>query len=69
MIIMQDDGKHFAVYCRTNRRVQWRYAEYGGRYESPEKAVEAVAAHYQGQRCEYQIENMDDGSIITGFVN
>lgn len=36
------DNKPFALYVRTNRHIQWRYSEYGGRYETLKKAIEAA---------------------------
>ena len=33
MIVVKTD-KIYCLYVRTNRRVKWQYAEYGGRYET-----------------------------------
>lgn len=62
--------KIYVIYTRTNRRVQWRYAEYGGRYASADEALAAAERHYGIVPFEYQIENMETGEILkTGFVN
>ena len=33
----------YVIYTRTNRRVQWKYAEYCGRWESVSRAIEKAA--------------------------
>lgn len=69
MIYVETD-RVFAVYVRVNRRVKWRYAEYGGRYETLEKAIEKVKAHFEpGTRVEYLIENMNTGETYQAMLN
>ena len=59
----------YALYVRTNRRVKWQYAEYGGRYETLEQAIDAAKKHFGKTPFEYRIENIDTDEITTGFVN
>lgn len=65
-MIVIEDNRTKSIYIRQNRRVQWRYAEYCGRYETEAEAIENAK-----DRCkepfEYRIEDMS-GTIITGFV-
>ena len=68
-MIIINDNKIYVLYVRTNRRVKWRYSEYGGRYESVEKALQSAKEHFNGQWFEYQIENMETDEIITGQMN
>ena len=68
MIIIETD-KIYCLYVRTNRRVKWRYAEYGGRYETVEKAIDAVKERFKNERVEYLIESLDDDSSVQGFIN
>lgn len=71
MIVIETD-RIYAIYCRTNRRVKWQYAEYGGRYRTPEEAIEAAKMHYGDRAFEYMIENpfSDEFEVLTtGFVN
>lgn len=53
------DNKPWAIYVRTNRHVHWKYAKYGGRYETPKKALE-VAKEHMHEPFEYQIEKLGD---------
>ena len=59
----------YVLYTRTNRRVKWQYAEYGGRYESIEDAIAAAKKHYGDTPFEYQIENMETDEITQALVN
>lgn len=68
MIVVETD-KIYKLYARTNRRVKWKYAEYGGCYRTVEEAIESAKKHYSDIPFEYQIINLDDDSTITGFVN
>lgn len=68
MIVIETD-KIYKLYARTNRRVKWKYAEYGGCYRTVEEAIESAKKHYGSKPFEYQIINLDDDSTITGFVN
>jgi hypothetical protein len=65
MIVIQDNRTK-AIYIRQNRRIQWRYAEYCGRYETEAEAIENAKSRCEGQ-FEYMIEDMD-GSTVTGLV-
>ena len=68
MIIVETD-EIYCIYVRTNRRVKWKYAQYGGRYKTIEAAIEAARQHMGAEPFEYRIENLDDDSVTTGFVN
>ena len=68
MIIIETD-RIYCVYARKSRYVKWRYAEYGGRYETVEKAVEAVKEHFGNERVEYLIETLDGEKMAQGFIN
>ena len=68
MIIIETE-KIYCVYARKNRRVKWRYAEYGGRYETVEKAIEAVREHFGDERVEYLVETLDGETKAQGFIN
>lgn len=59
----------YVLYTRTNRRVKWQYAKYGGRYESIEEAITAAKQHYGDTPFEYQIENMETDEITQALVN
>ena len=65
---MEQPERIYSIYCRTNRRTKWRYAEYGGRYETVEKAIEEAKKHYT-EKAEYIVEDMEGNLIATGFVN
>lgn len=67
MIIIQTD-RIYSIYARTNRKVQWRYAEYCGRWESIDRAIEEVKSRYT-EKVEYRIEDFDGEVIKTGFIN
>lgn len=69
MIIVETD-RIYCIYVRTNRRTKWQYAEYGGRYETVEKAIEKMIEHMGDTPYEYRIENMNDDEVVaTGFMN
>ncbi len=68
-MIVVTDGKAKILHCRTNRRVKWQYADYGGRYVSNEAAIESAKEHYGSQPFEYHVEDMDTKEVVTGFVN
>lgn len=57
------------LYCRTNRRVKWQYADYGGRYKTTEEAIKKASERYGEQPYEYRIEDLDSDEVITGKVN
>lgn len=58
MIVINDD-KRYCLYYRTNKRVRWRYAEYGGRYLTVEDAIASARNHANGKRAQILIEDMD----------
>ena len=68
-MIIVETNRIYALYVRTNRRVKWQYAEYGGRYETIEQAIDADKKHFRETPFEYSIENIDTDEITTGFVN
>ena len=68
-MIIVETNRIYALYVRTNRRVKWQYAEYGGRYETEEQAIDAAKKHFGDTPFEYSIENIDTDEITTGFVN
>lgn len=68
-MIVVTDNRCFVAYARVNRRVQWRYAEYCGRWETLEDAIRNAKEHFPGQRIEYRIENMVTDEVITGFTD
>lgn len=58
----------YAIYVRTNSHCQWKYATYGGRWETPKKALEIAKGH-MNEPFEYRIENIgNDEKPITGFI-
>jgi len=65
MIIVQNE-RRFAVYYRTNRRTQWRYATYAGRWESLERAIAEAKDRLAKQVGEYRIEDASTDNIHTG---
>lgn len=65
---MEFPERIYCIYCRTNRRTKWRYAEYGGRYATVEEAIEKAKEHYT-EKAEYIVEDMDGNLMATGFVN
>lgn len=67
MITIEAD-KIYCLYCRTNRNVKWRYADYGGRHETVKKAIEKAKEHYT-EKSEYIVEDIEGNLIVTGFVN
>ena len=57
-MITIEDGKRYCLYSRTNKRVKWRYAEYGGRYASYEDAIASAGRHANGEPVQIRIEDM-----------
>lgn len=69
MIVGHTDRIYIAYY-RTNRRVRWDYAEYAGRWETLERAIEEVRERLNGQRGEYRIVNVfTSEKAAQGFAN
>ena len=67
MTIIETD-RVYSIYARTNRKVQWRYAEYCGRWESVERAIEEVKSRYS-EKVEYRIEELGGCVVKTGFID
>ena len=63
------NGRTYAIYVRTNRRVKWQYAEYRGRWSSVEEAIEEAKSLMNGEPFEYRVENIGTDEVFTGFVN
>jgi hypothetical protein len=68
MIIIETD-RIYCIYVRTNRRTKWQYAEYGGRWETVEKAIEKMIERMGDASYEYRITTIDGEIIKTGFMN
>lgn len=70
MIILEDD-RNYVSYYRTNRRCKWKYAEYAGRWETIEKAIQKIKDKVGDTPVEYRIEDMfdDDKIVAIGFIN
>ena len=66
---MIETDRIYVVRTRTNRRVQWKYADYQGRYRSVEEAIDVAKERLGNVPFEYDIENMITGEVITGFIN
>lgn len=66
-MIVIETARIYSIYTRKNRRVKWRYADYNGRWETPEKAVEVAKERISGD-FEYLIEELDGSVVKTGFV-
>lgn len=67
MIVCETD-RIYSIYVRTNRRIQWRYAEYMGRWETIEKAVE-TAKQRMTEPFEYRVEEIGGNVVANGFIN
>lgn len=67
MIVVETD-RIYSVYVRQSRRIKWQYADYNGRWETPEKAVQIIKERYGG-RAEYLIQTLDGETVATGFIN
>lgn len=67
--IPQEDNRIYHLKVRTNRHVKWQYAEYGGRYESMEKAIASAKNHMGDKGFEYKIWNMVTDEEVIGFIN
>lgn len=68
-MIVVNDNKSKVLYVRTNRRIKWQYAEYGGRYETVKEAIDSAKDHYGDQPFEYSVDDWDTGETITGLIN
>lgn len=56
MIHIESD-RIYSIYVRTNRHVQWQYADYCGRWATPEEAVEKAKERTPGD-FEYMIQDL-----------
>ena len=69
MIFMDNDGRVWATYSRTNKRVQWRYSQWSGRWSSVEEAEGKIKERYPaGAKVQYRSENLDTGEVVIGEV-
>lgn len=66
MITVETD-RIYSIYTRKNRRVKWQYADYNGRWETPEKAIE-IAKHRIHGNFEYRIEEIGGTTVETGII-
>ena len=67
MIVVCDDRK-LCTYARVNRRVQWRYAEWCGRWATLEDALASVRRKFPQGRVEYRVEDRVTDEVKTGFM-
>lgn len=67
-MIVIENAPRYAVYCRTNRRVRWKYATYAGSFDTIEAAIEDIKKHQPGQPFQYLAEDTDTGEEIIGEI-
>ena len=67
MIVIHETERIYVIRTRTNRRVQWQYADYQGRWETPEKAIEVAKERISGS-FEYQITTIDGTIVKKGIA-
>jgi hypothetical protein len=67
MIVIQDN-RPYSIHYRTSRRTRWQYAEYAGRYASPEGAVEELRRRLDGQPAEYLVTCIATGDETFGTI-
>ena len=65
-MIVIENAPRYAVYCRTNRHVKWRFATYAGSYETIEAAIESIKEHLPDQSFQYLAEDTETGKEIIG---
>lgn len=69
MIILENDGRVWATYSRTNKRVQWRYSQWSGRWSSVEEAESKIREHYPvGAKVQYRSENLATDEVVIGEI-
>ena len=68
-MIQIETNRIYVIYCRTNRRVQWRFSNYCGRYSTKDEAISKAKEIYGKTPFEYNIENWDTDEVETGFIN
>ena len=66
-MIKIETNRIYAIYTRQNRRIRWQYANYMGRWETPEKALEIAKERIEGD-FEYRIEEIGGGIGMAGFI-
>lgn len=66
-MIKVETDRIYSIYVRINSRIPWKFATYGGRWETPEKALKVAEANMDSP-FEYRIENFDGSFVQTGFV-
>jgi hypothetical protein len=67
MIVIQND-RPYSIHYRTSGRTRWQYAEYAGRYASPEDAVEELRRRLDGQPAEYLITCIATDEEVVGTI-
>lgn len=65
MIIVQDE-RRYALYCRTNRHVKWQFAQYAGRFCTIEEGIENIKQHLPGQSFQYLAQDTETGKETIG---
>jgi phosphoribosylformylglycinamidine (FGAM) synthase-like amidotransferase family enzyme len=68
MVKIENTERTYAIYIRTNKRVQWKFAHYEGRWSSPEEAVKMATERHPDISFEYQIDQLGGDGIIQGEV-
>lgn len=69
MIIVDCDGRVWATYSRINKRVQWKYSQWSGRWSSIEEVESKIKERYPiGMKVQYRAENLDTGDVVIGEV-
>lgn len=66
-MIKIETNRIYAIYTRQNRWIKWQYADYMGRWETPEKALEIAKERIEGD-FEYRIEEIGGGIVMAGFI-
>lgn len=68
MIVVETD-RLTCIWIRTNRRVKWQYATWGGRYRNNEEALRVAKENMGNTPFEFLIRNLETDEETTGFVN
>jgi hypothetical protein len=67
-MIVIENAPRYAAYCRTNRRVKWKYATYAGCFETIESAVASIKDRLPGQPVQYLVEDTETGEETIGVI-
>lgn len=67
-MIVIENAPRYAVYCRPNRRVKWKYVKYAGCYDTVDAALESIKVHLPGQTVQYLIEDTETGEETIGCI-